>query len=634
MRDIAFLKNPFYLITLAATISAILVFLFFATIRLENKIEKQMLEISTSDVLSITRNSAKAVELLLKNSSNYVKDIRTDTSLQGKIEEHLKILPTKNIKYAYLLYRDKRGVFRFLADASPPDEKALINQKFDVLSAKWIEIYDKKEPLIISHDILHQLSISYLVPILYRDSVELVLAIDFSVEKVKNINSIIDLMKKAIVSIIVIVLIFIIILIIQTVKYFIVKKTAFTDKLTNVHNRNYLHELEDYINLNDYVLATLDIDFFKKVNDTYGHDVGDMILKQMAAIMLNTIRKKDDIVIRYGGEEFLILAKIKRKGSLSALNVIERIFTNIQTNKFNISNEDYINLTVSIGVNLFPHKSRTFSEAFKLADIALYKSKHKGRNCIELYDEEESSKDKNGISINEIKDAIDEDRVICYFQKIIDTKTKEISHYEALLRIVSKNGDIITPDKILPPIKGTFIVRNISKRVLEICYNELLLDQKIKINVNLNPQDIINESILDILKSYAEKENISNRLGIEIVESEDIVSYKDAKENILMLKKLGYKIFIDDFGSGYSNFIYLTQIDADYIKIDGEIIKKIVEDKISFSVVKSIVNFAKESNIKVIAEYVENEAIYEKIKLLDIEYAQGYLFSIPQALHR
>jgi len=632
MRNKLFIKNPKYLALLFLAVSLILGLLLYATVKLEKIIEEKIIDISTSDVLSIAQNNAKTIHFILKDSVNYIEDIKINSKYQLEIEEHLKTLLTKNIKYAYLLYRDKKGVFRFLADASKPSEKAFINQKFDITSSKWDELYIKKKPIIIEHTLLKELSISYLVPIMLKNEVELVLSIDFSIQKVENINTIIDLMKKGLFAIIIIVIMFLLILIVQTIKYTIVRKRAYVDKLTNVYNRNYLHELEDFVNLDDYIMATLDIDHFKKVNDTYGHDVGDTILKQVSNVITLSIRKKDDIVIRYGGEEFLILSKIKRDDELSALNVIERIFRHIQENKFYITEKDHINITVSIGVNLVPHKSRTFSEAFKLSDIALYNAKNKGRNNIELYDE--NKQNDSNMSINEIKSAIEENRLICYFQKIVNTQTKEVSHFEALLRIIDKNGNIITPDKILPVIKGTFILRNVTKRVLEICYKELIKDENIKINVNLNPQDIANESILTILRNYANEENISNRLGIEIIESEDIISYKNAKDNLLMLKDLGYKIFIDDFGSGYSNFIYLTQIKTDYIKIDGDIIKKINEDKVSFLVVKSIVNFAKEANIEVIAEYVSDKEIYDKIKSLDIEYSQGYYFSVPNTLEK
>ncbi|MBE0495821.1 MAG: bifunctional diguanylate cyclase/phosphodiesterase [Campylobacterales bacterium] len=626
------LKNPLYLIVLSIVIGGVLTALLYGTLKLEAKVEAKMFEISTSDVFQIVQNSAQSIAHLLKESENYIADIQQNPLLQQEIEEHISLLPTKNIKYVYLLYKDQRGTFRFLADAAPSPEKALLNQKLDVASPTWNSIYEKKEPLLIKHDFLKELSISYLVPLLYKGEVQLVLVIDFSIEKVENINTIIAFMKMTILATIGIIILFFIILVAQTLRYIIAKKTAYIDKLTNTYNRNYLQELQEFINLDDYALATLDIDYFKKVNDTYGHHAGDMVLKEVAAIILANTRKKEDIVIRYGGEEFVILSKIKRNDNMAPLNIIERIFTSIQAHPFHIPDSEHINITVSIGVNLTPNKSRTFSDAFKLADIALYNAKHKGRNSIEIYEENESNLKHSHLSISEINGAIEEGRVVCFFQQIVDTQTKKISHYEALLRIIHKDGSIITPSKILPAIKGTFVLRNITKRVLEICHTTLLQYPTIRINVNLNPQDIINDTILTLLKDYASQENIANRIGLEIVESENIIHLNHAKENLLMLKKLGYTIFIDDFGTGYSNFVYLTQIQTDFIKIDGDIIKKIVEDKVSLAVVKSIVNFAQEANIDVVAEYVCNEEIYTIIKSLGIKYSQGYYFSIPRSL--
>ena len=635
MRRVLFIKNPIYLIFLAIFISIIFTLLLYSTIRLEGNITKKMMDISTADVISIANNNALSIEKSFKSTSlSYVKELINKQDLREKIEKNLSLLLTSNIKYAYLLYRDDRGIFRFLADGAIDSEKAFINQKFDIDNPRWLEIFDTKKPLIIEHGYLQQISITYLVPIIRNNEVELILAVDFSIKKIEDINKILNWMKYTIVAIIFIVIIFLIIFLIQTFKYLAIKKSAFTDKLTGVYNRNYLQESENFINLNDYILATLDIDYFKAVNDTYGHDVGDKILTKTAQIITSTVRAKEDIVIRYGGEEFIVLAKINRNDNLSAINVIERIFKNIQEAEFYISHSEFIKITVSIGVNLVPYKSRSFSDAFKLADLALYNAKNKGRNNIEIYDERENKYTDLSLSINEIKDAIEKKQITCFYQKILDAKTQEVSHYEALLRIIDKNGNIILPENILPIIKGTFILRNITKAILKICYKQLQENRDIKINVNLNPKDIIDDSILQILKKFALEDNISNRLGLEIVESEDLITCNEAKDNLLMLKNLGYKLFIDDFGSGYSNFIYLTEIKTDYIKIDGSIISKMLEDKICFLLVKSIIDFAKEANIKVVAEYVINKEIYEMVKLLGVDYVQGYYFSIPQEMDK
>lgn len=630
MKNRLFIKNPIYLIILTLLVSAVLVLLLYGTLKLEDKIEDKMFEISTLDVISITDNSAKYIKKRLSGDKDYIYELQTNEAIRQDVEKHLEILLTNNIKYAYMIYRDKNGVFRFLADGSEASEKAFINQKMDIFSPKWNDIYRLKEPLMIRHTFLQELSMSYLVPIIQNHEVKLIVAIDFSIKKIESINQIIEWMKNAIWGIIIIIVIFLVVLIIQTIKYLAVKKTAYTDKLTNVYNRNYLQELQEFVNLDDFLLAAIDIDHFKKVNDTYGHEAGDRILKQVAHTILLNIRAKDDIVIRYGGEEFLLLIRRNRDDHLSALNVLERIFKSVQNNHFSVSKKEFISITISIGVNLVPEKSRTFSDAFKLADMALYSAKNKGRNNIVIYDEQENT-NGNTLSINEIKDAMEEDRVVCYYQAIYDTNTKKISHYEALLRLIDKDGEVLLPNDVLPIIKGTFILRNITKKVLEICFEKLKENPDIKINVNLNPQDIINESILNILKRYAQTDNISNRLGLEIVESEDIIKGKDATSNLLMLKNLGYKIFIDDFGSGYSNFIYLTQIKTDYIKIDGEIVKNMLDDRVSYLLVKSIIQFAKEAHIKVIAEYVWDEEVYEAVKHLEVDYMQGYYLSKPVA---
>ncbi|RXJ97489.1 hypothetical protein CRV00_01250 [Malaciobacter molluscorum] len=623
------LKNSFYLILFSFLSSVFLIFLLLGIIKLEDKIQSEMIEISTADVKSIVQNSADLIQNTLSIDENFPKQILKNHAYHKKIETNLETLVTQNIKYAYLLYKDKRGVFRFLVDGAKKSNKAFVNQKFDIDNEKWIDVYKTKKPLIIENKFLTQISITYLVPILNKDKVQLLLVIDFSIKKVKEINKIITWIKSALIATLFILILFLLVLLIQSKRYNIVKKTAYIDKLTNVYNRNYLQEYESFINLDDYIIAAIDIDYFKLVNDTYGHDIGDKILKNIGRIILNSTRKKDDIVIRYGGEEFLILAKTKRNDSYTAINVIERVFTNIQKEKFQINENEDIDITVSVGVNLEPHKSKTFSKAFKLADIALYTAKNKGRNNIQIYNENISN-DSNKLSINEIKEALEEKRVICHYQKIVDTKTQNTVKYEALLRIVKKDGTIAYPNEILSVINGTFILRNISKRVLNICFEKLISNKNILININLNPQDIVNDTILSMLEDMSIKyDDFANRLGIEITENEDLTNNKEAKINLLRLKKWGYKIYIDDFGSGYSNFTYLAQIKTDFIKIDGDLIEKILTDKISFMLVKSIIGFAKDAGIKVIAEYVSSEEIYYKLKELDVDYLQGFYFGKP-----
>ncbi|WP_419783024.1 EAL domain-containing protein [Malaciobacter marinus] len=626
------LKDSHLLIIFAVIISFILFLLLLGTIKLEENIEKKMIQISTADVKSIVLNSAKSIKETLDKDKNYVEQILENRNFHNKIETNLETLVTQNIKYAYLLYKDNRGVFRFLVDGAKGLNKAFPNQKFDIDNKKWLMLFDTKAPIIIQNKYLKQISITYLVPIIQNNEVILILAIDFSIKKVKEINDIISIIKDTIIIVIFILLLFLFVLLIQSKRYISVKQSAYTDKLTNVFNRNYLQEYEEFINLDDYIIAAIDIDNFKLVNDNYGHNIGDKILKQVAVIILKSTRKKDDIVIRYGGEEFLIFAKVKRNDNLIALNVIERIFTHIQKEKFPISNKSNLDITVSIGVNLQPAKSKNFEEAFKLADKALYLAKDKGRNNIQIYNENSQVHDDNKLSINEIKEALDEKRVFCFYQKVVDTYTKEEIFSEALLRIRKKDNSIVEPIDIISSIKGTFILRNISKRVLKICFERLIKNKTMFLNVNLNSQDIKNDSIIKLLEKNAFLDkDISNRLGLEIILNEKIAKDNKVKENLLKLKELGYKIYIDNFGVGYSNLHYLCSIKVDYIKIDGDIIKSILEDKIAYLFVKNIINFAKEADIKVIAKHVFSNELYEKLKILNVDYCQGFLFDKPKS---
>jgi len=374
-----------------AIVSCLLIFFLFQTKELKQKIEANIFKVSTVDVLSIVSNTAKSLVKDLSKSDDFVKDIQSNTLLRKKIEEKLEVLITKNIQYAYILYKDNEGIFRFLADGSKTENKAFLNQKFDVDSRVWLDVYVEKKEILINHEILKTLSLTYIIPLLHNNEVELLMVIDFSLKKVENINSIIYFMQNGIIGILVVFLFLLVIVVLQMLKYNKVKKTAYIDHLTNVYNKNYLLKNQNNINLKHYSLSVLDIDHFKNVNDTYGHSVGDIILKKTAQIVSRTLRiSNDDIVIRYGGEEFIIFIKKSKDYPDISLEVLNRILENIANHSFLISELKSINITVSIGINLNPANSNNLFEAFELADQALYTAKNSGRNNIQIYQEKQN----------------------------------------------------------------------------------------------------------------------------------------------------------------------------------------------------------------------------------------------------
>lgn len=378
-------KNSYYLAFVAIIIVVFLSSMLYMLLNYEKKIESSMFKIATSDLFEITKHKANFIKHLLQDSDDYIDTIKTDKALRDRLEKNLNNLITENIKYAYILYKDKKNLFRFLVDGSPESEKSMLNQKFDVTNEQWFEIYKTKEPIIIKHDILQKLSISYLVPILNKEELELILVIDFSISKLKEMNQIISIMKNGLIFLLAFIFIVFIIILIQFFRLKTITDSSYVDSLTKLHNRNYLHEIENKISLKEYIIALVDIDFFKAVNDNYGHDVGDEVLKKFGAILLSTIRVNEDIVIRYGGEEFIVLIKRKAGENKIPFKVIERIFNNVREYDLHIGKENYINITVSIGINKSPEKSKTFTEAFKFADLALYEAKNSGRDTIKIY---------------------------------------------------------------------------------------------------------------------------------------------------------------------------------------------------------------------------------------------------------
>lgn len=374
-------RNIFFWI-ISISIAFILLLLLHNVIKLEEKIEQEMFLASTNDILAITRNKAKQIEEILSASEDYVQSTKNSVDLQKSLEKQLQVMITSNIKYAFILYKDKKGTLRFLSDASKPSEKAFLGQKFDVHNPQWLNIFLHKTPKSIAHTIFQELSMTYMVPIFYKKEVSLILAIDFSIKKTQRIQTIITAMKKGIISIFGIILLALLIFIIQTLRYKAIKDSSFKDQLTGIYNRNYLEDLQRKIDLEQYVLAALDIDYFKKINDTYGHDAGDKVLQQLSSIMQNCIRTNEDILIRYGGEEFIILAKVQKDDRDNAIQVVKRIFDNIQNSIIYLNEEQSLNITVSIGLHVYPHCDENFSKAFKEADKALYQAKHSGRNQI------------------------------------------------------------------------------------------------------------------------------------------------------------------------------------------------------------------------------------------------------------
>ena len=563
------------------------------------------------------------LEQNIENSRDLIHFL-SDKLAREKQEKRLALLLSSNLKYIYILVKDEQGRFRFLLDASRID-KANFYQKFDVDNPKYSKVYKTKEAQIIKQKDMENLQLTYLHPIVVNNQVIAILSVDITSNLENNILELIQPLETFFIILIIFIFLLISMTIIQVIHYFLTRKKIFTDPLTGLYNRNYLQEILPMLKLDHYSIAMLDLDRFKVINDTYGHKTGDFVLSQSSTIFKNSIRDSD-ILIRYGGEEFLLLI-YNRDNLISTFDICERIRAKIESTSFHYDNHD-INVNVSIGLHEKPNREKNINEAIKIADKMLYVAKNEGRNRVIKYSEKHQNNSQTK-DINFVKLALQEDRVLCYYQPIYDYKTGSIYKYESLVRIVDVDGKIISPMEFLPELKHTNIHYKLTQRILSIVF-KAFKDNSLSVSINLNFSDFINNDIENtILEELIKNKDLASRVTFEILESDEIDNIALLKEKVDTLRNLGAKISIDDFGSGYSNFRTVLDIEANYLKIDGSLIKNIDKNEKDFKVVKSIVNFAKEADMKTIAEFVHSKDVYNKLNTIDVDYLQGYYISPP-----
>jgi c-di-GMP phosphodiesterase len=394
------------------------------------------------------------------------------------------------------------------------------------------------------------------------------------------------------------------------------------DPLTGLKNRTaLLNDLEK--GGVEITLMLLNIDRFSTINDYFGYAIGDSLLKLFAQHLLETTGH--EYLYRISGDEFAIICVGRMFDDALRDQMIEHINT-LENFKYNAAGYDIsINLTCGVA-------HAVYSDVYNLAHMAFKEAKERQSKLIFFNDNTAlTEKTRNNIwMINKIKSAIEEDRIVPYFQGIVDTKTRQIVKYEALVRLVESDGTVLSPFWFLEHAKKSKLYDKLTRIMIRKTF-DLFEQNEYEFSLNLTVQDIVSDETREFLYQILESSPAAGRLVFEIVESEGIVNYEEVVEFIHTVKRYGCKIAIDDFGTGYSNFSYLSKLDVDYIKIDGSLIKNINQDNDHLYTVESILFFAHRKGIKTIAEFVEDEAIFAKMVELGIDFSQGYLFSTPKA---
>ncbi|WP_051654182.1 EAL domain-containing protein [Persephonella sp. KM09-Lau-8] len=399
------------------------------------------------------------------------------------------------------------------------------------------------------------------------------------------------------------------------------EKRLYTDPLTGLPNR--LKLIEDLKNIASPKLAILNIDDFKEINDFYGYQVGDYILKQLGVEIKEFLTDSSYRLYKLSADEYAVLA-IRYIQTHEFERVINQLIYHIQETPI-IYEDNEIHVSITAGISLENHN------ILNKADMALKYAKANKKPIVYYKDELQMKElyEKNILITNKIKDALKTDRVLVHYQPIFETKTGNIDKFEALVRVVDFDGKLLTPKEFLDIAKKAKLYPEITKKVLQKTF-ENFRDVDKGFSINISVEDIHNREITKMIFDYLSQEDFKNRVVFEILESEGIKSYTEVSEFFKEIKKLGGRIAIDDFGSGYSNFEYILKLDVDFIKIDGSLIKNIDKDLYSQVIVETIINFAKKLGIRTVAEYVHSEEVYEMAKNLEIDYCQGYYLSPPK----
>jgi PAS domain S-box-containing protein len=385
------------------------------------------------------------------------------------------------------------------------------------------------------------------------------------------------------------------------------------DEFTGLKSKNALNK---ELNNKDGFMILINIRDFSKVNTLIGYDGANEILEDLA----NLIREKSNYVYRIYGDIFAIfyenisIEKAQEKAST--------ILFDLDKHKFAFRDIDmpiYINIGIS---NVKPY--------LKTSEIAIKENKH-SFNKISVYTEKMDDKEtaqKNFSMLNKVKVALQEDLIRPFFQPIVDLETKEPIKYEALVRLIDEDK-AISPFFFLDIAMKSKLYPEITKRVFKKSI-EFVKKNNIAVSVNISYQDIINVDVLNYISIVLQaNKNIASMITFEILESDEIDDYEIISSFISVVKRYGAKLAIDDFGSGYSNFTQLLNMEPDIVKIDGSLIKDIHMNKNSKDIVEAILILTKKKNIRTVAEFIDNERVHEIVKNLGVNYGQGFLYSPP-----
>ncbi|QKJ27449.1 EAL domain-containing protein [Aliarcobacter cibarius] len=412
---------------------------------------------------------------------------------------------------------------------------------------------------------------------------------------------------------------------------------AYHDSLTLLLNRRALQR--DIVEvLNDcktnnkkFTILFIDLDGFKFINDGLGHDIGDILLKEIAYRLANTLAQKHN-AYRLGGDEFAIIFEYKHVKEIeeSARNIIKKVNEKIFINKHSL------HVGCSIGIAKYPVDGEDYSSLMKHSDTAMYKAKQNGKNRYEFYTKDLTNIVSRRFEIEQaLAVGLKNDEFYVVYQPKYSLKTKKIYSVEALLRWNSSTLGNVTPEQFVPIAEEIGFIYELGLFVFKrACEDFVSLKEKLgleMISINVSVVQLMQDDFMDKIENILNETKVdSNKIGIELTETYLIKNVEDILDILIVMRRLGFKILIDDFGTGYSSLKYLQQLPIDILKIDKSFVKNLTKN--NNDIVKAIVAISKSFGFITIAEGVETKEQEELLIELDVDIAQGYLYSKPKRL--
>ncbi|ACE83357.1 putative signal transduction protein [Cellvibrio japonicus Ueda107] len=414
------------------------------------------------------------------------------------------------------------------------------------------------------------------------------------------------------------------------------KYLAMHDSLTGLNNRHFFETSLKQLtadalrNHRQHGLVYIDLDHFKVINDSFGHQKGDEVLREVAHLLRRRIRRPD-IFCRLGGDEFAVLLHdVSQQQAEEFARDIQQL-----ASEFNFQSQGQrINLGCSIGLTLINNSTERAEEHLMRADIALYVAKGRGRNLIHVYDPEDSESDdlRNRLNISrQVREAINENRILLHFQPIFDVNAGQVAYYEALVRVRTREGTLLAPGQFIPAMESSGDMHLLDRRIIQLALHTLKsYPSLVHIAINLSAQAFKDESLLPAIVDTLKETGITpERVTFELTESASLFNLRTTQRVITELHQLGCSFSVDDFGSGFSSFAYLKDLPADYIKLDGSFIQNLHQDPVDQTLVRSMIQVIQALGKKAVAEYVENAEILSLLKTMGIDFVQGYHIGHP-----